>query len=154
MNLKKIAQHCLIIPFLGLSLSVHAAEKSTDKPADAAEEQQNAEQIKKMEQEVAAQLITEKAAEKKRLAAELTKFKKRGLIGERANGYIAPVRPSRHTNELVRKINQGRLEHYARIAQKANYSVIQIEIIAGEKARANEASGHYIEKDRLWIKKP
>ena len=150
MNLKKIAQHSLLIPILGLSMSVHAAEKAPEK---APEEVQNAEQIEAMKQQIAEQHAAEQAALKKQLAEQLTKYKKFGLVGERANGYVAPVRPRSDVNQLVQKINQGRLVHYKKIALEAGYSVIQIELIAGKKSRENAKSGHYIEAERLWIKK-
>ena len=158
MNLKKIALQSLFIPLLGLSIGVHAAEAKVDKKAETkveakADEKQTAEQIKEMEKQIAIEAAAKKEATKKELAAKLTKFKNRGLVGERANGYIAPVRPRWDVNELVQKINQGRLKHYAKIAADSGYSVIQIEVIAGEKSRKNAKVGHYIENERVWEKK-
>ena len=121
MNLKKIAQHSLLIPILGLSMSVNAAEKAPEK---APEEVQNAEQIEAMKQQIAEQHATEQAALKKQLGEQLTKYKKFGLVGERANGYLALVCPRSDVNQLVQKINQGRLAHYQKIAQEVGYSVI------------------------------
>lgn len=145
MNLKKTFQYSLLIPFMGLSLGVQAADKAADK--------QTAEQVQQMEKDIAAKKATDEASEKIKLAEQLTKYKNYGLIGERANGYVAPVRPNKKTIDIVRKVNQGRLDLYRKIAEANNFSVIQIEVMAGDKARERAKAGHYIESERLWVKK-
>lgn len=137
MTFKTLLKMSIMIPALSLSLNSYAAEKET--PAK--------------EAPVAVKTTSAENAEMMELAKALAKNKKFGLIGERVNGYVAPVRPRKSVNEVVRKVNEGRLKHYRRIAEQSGFSMTEIERLAGEKAAKNAPVGHYIEIDRLWIKK-
>ena len=54
---------------------------------------------------------------------------------------------------IVDAINQARRDEYARIAEKHDIPVTQVETVAGQKALERTPSGQYILKDGQWVKK-
>jgi hypothetical protein len=54
---------------------------------------------------------------------------------------------------IVDAINQARRDEYARIAEKHDIPVTQVETVAGQKAQEKTPSGQYILKDGQWVKK-
>lgn len=89
-------------------------------------------------------------------ALELGDAKQRGLVGERANGYIAAVsgNPDPAVSSLVNKINQARKEEYQRIAQKNGSPLSVVEKIAAKKAIEKTPAGQFVQRENgTWVKK-
>lgn len=81
-------------------------------------------------------------------------YKNRGLVGETKTGYLGVVRDEEHATEVVRLINDVRREEYVRLATENNVPVTEIEALAGQRAIQRTQSGHYIEIDGEWVRKP
>ncbi|KKO46132.1 hypothetical protein WG68_07200 [Arsukibacterium ikkense] len=79
--------------------------------------------------------------------------KEQGLVGEQANGYLAPVTDSADAAAIVKLINDARRAEYTRLARENNIGVAEIEAIAGQKAIERTANGHFILLDGKWIQK-
>lgn len=84
---------------------------------------------------------------------QLDAAKRQGLVGETPAGYLEVVRPEGQAREIVEAINQARREEYARIAQKHDIPVAQVETVAGKKAMEKTPPGQYILLDGQWVKK-
>ena len=88
-------------------------------------------------------------------AADLGTAKAEGLVGETPTGYIAAVTPaSGEIQALIEQINAKRKAHYQKIATKNGTSLTAIEQVAGETAIKKTASGHFININGQWQKKP
>lgn len=84
---------------------------------------------------------------------QLDAAKRQGLVGETPEGYLEVVRPEGQAREIVEAINRARREEYARIAQKHDIPVAQVETVAGKKAIEKTPPGQYILLDGQWVKK-
>lgn len=88
------------------------------------------------------------------LALSLDEAKAKGLIGERANGYLGAVSPSQtEAQALVDDVNQKRRQAYEEIAKRNRTNVHAVEALAGEKAIQNTKPGNFIEGPGGWVKK-
>lgn len=86
-------------------------------------------------------------------ALSLDEAKVKGLVGERADGYLGAVSSSPETMALVNDINSKRRAKYTEIAKKNGTRIEAVEALAGEKAIANTPSGQYIQDKGGWRKK-
>lgn len=87
-------------------------------------------------------------------ALSLDEAKAKGLVGERANGYLGAVSsPNAETQALIADVNQKRREAYEGIAKRNRTPQTAVESLAGEKAIQNTQPGHFIEGPGGWIKK-
>ncbi|WP_075187731.1 YdbL family protein [Teredinibacter haidensis] len=89
-------------------------------------------------------------------ALDLQQAKTDGLVGEMNNGYLGSPQetPSTEVQALIKDINSKRKDMYNALANSQNLSLEAIEKLAGEKAFAKTASGHYIKTPGSgWQKK-
>ncbi|WP_194755857.1 YdbL family protein [Aliidiomarina indica] len=84
----------------------------------------------------------------------IREYKDRGYIGETRTGYVGVVRAQEHAEEVARLINEVRREEYIRLAKENNVPVAEIEALAGQRAIQRTQTGHYIEVDGEWVRKP
>ena len=88
------------------------------------------------------------------LAIDLKTAKARGLVGETATGYLAPVRaPSPEVAKLIQTINAKRKQQYEKIARRNKTSLKAVEILAGKKAIEKTPPGQFIKVNGAWKKK-
>lgn len=87
------------------------------------------------------------------MALELDDAKARGLVGETAGGYLAPVVSSPEVEALIESINSQRRAHYQNIADKNGISLEAVEARAGKKAIEKTPAGEYISTGSGWQKK-
>ena len=87
------------------------------------------------------------------LALDLHTAKARGLVGETATGYLAPVKASPEVQKLVQSINAKRRQHYQQIAQRNNTPLSAVEQLAGKKAIEKTPPGQYVQINGRWQKK-
>ncbi len=87
-------------------------------------------------------------------ALSLEEAKGKGLVGERANGYLGVVNAGdREAQALVQEINQKRRQAYEGIAKRNGTPLSAVETLAGEKAINNTQPGHMVEGPGGWVKK-
>jgi len=89
-------------------------------------------------------------------AAPLDDAKAAGLIGERPDGFVAPVQPNPPADiaAIVRQINAKRLAAYEKIAAEENVSVDQVGALAAEKIKRQAPNGEYfMSSDGSWAPK-
>ncbi|HEB50768.1 MAG TPA: DUF1318 domain-containing protein [Desulfobulbus sp.] len=87
-------------------------------------------------------------------AIDLKTAKTRGLVGETATGYLAPVKaPSPEVAKLIRTINAKRKQQYEKIARRNKTSLQAVEILAGKKAIEKTPPGQFIKINGVWKKK-
>jgi len=87
-------------------------------------------------------------------AIDLQTAKNQGLVGETPSGYLAPVANSADARAVVAKVNKARKKHYQSIASRNGTSLEVVEILAGKKAIAKAARGHYVKNaSGSWVKK-
>lgn len=87
-------------------------------------------------------------------ALTLDEAKAKGLVGEKASGYLGAVNsPSGEVQALLTDVNQKRRQAYEEIARRNGTSLSAVEILAGEKAVENTKAGHYVEGPGGWKKK-
>lgn len=87
-------------------------------------------------------------------AIDLHSAKNQGLVGETPSGYLAVVKNTPAARELVANVNNARKKHYQSIASRNGTSLQVVEVLAGKKAIAKAASGHYIKSaSGNWVKK-
>ena len=87
-------------------------------------------------------------------ALSLDEAKSKGLVGEKANGYLGVVSPgSQEVQTLANEVNQKRREAYPEIAARNRTPLETVEMLAGEKAVQNTKPGHFIEGPGGWTKK-
>lgn len=84
---------------------------------------------------------------------QLDSAKQQGLVGETPAGYLAVVRPDGNAKGIVEAINEARRKEYARIAEKHDIPVAQVETVAGKKALEKTPAGQFIQIDGGWVKK-
>lgn len=86
--------------------------------------------------------------------SNLPSAKDQGLVGEQPNGYLGVVKAEGQAAEIVRLINQARREQYQKLAQENGLPLADVEAMAGQKAIERTTSGHVIQVDGKWVKKP
>jgi len=84
---------------------------------------------------------------------KLSSYKEQGFVGEKTNGFLGVVIPQKGAKEIVQLINKARFEQYQKMANENNYSVQEIEDLAGKKSIQKTRPGHYIEVNGQWVKK-
>ena len=91
------------------------------------------------------------------LAITLDEAKQQGLLGERPDGYLGPVKPSSTPDavQLMKDINRKRRDVYQDIASKNGTALSAVEALAGKKAIEKTPSGQFIMlPEGKWISKP
>lgn len=87
-------------------------------------------------------------------ALTLEEAKAKGLVGEKANGYLGLVAPGNgEAQALTSEVNQKRRQAYEEIARRNGTSVSAVETLAGEKAVQNTKPGNFVEGSGGWMKK-
>lgn len=88
-------------------------------------------------------------------AIDLDTAKSRGLVGERADGYLGVVvqDPSAEVKELVADVNAKRRNRYQQIADQNGIDIADVEARAGQRAIELTADGNWIFISR-WERKP
>ena len=87
-------------------------------------------------------------------ALSLEEAKAKGLVGERANGYLGVVNAAdREAQALAQEINQKRRQAYEEIAKRNGTQLNAVETLAGEKAIQNTKPGQFVEGPGGWVKK-
>lgn len=84
---------------------------------------------------------------------KLDSAKAQGLVGETPTGYLDVVKAGDDAKAVVDAINQARREEYARIAEKHDIPVTQVETVAGKKALEKTPAGQYILVEGKWVQK-
>lgn len=85
--------------------------------------------------------------------SQLDTAKQQGLVGETPTGYLDVVKAGGNASGIVEAINKARRDEYARIAEKHDIPVTQVETVAGKKALEKTPAGQYILVDDEWVKK-
>lgn len=85
--------------------------------------------------------------------SQLETAKQQGLVGETPTGYLEVVKAEGNARGIVEAINKARRDEYARIAEKHDIPVTQVETVAGKKALEKTPAGQYILVDGEWVKK-
>ena len=87
-------------------------------------------------------------------AIELDAAKADGLVGERADGYLAAVNASvsEEISALIDDINGKRKAQYQRIAEKNGIPLADVEALAGKKTIEMTESGGWVFVDS-WLQK-
>lgn len=85
--------------------------------------------------------------------SQLDAAKQQGLVGETPTGYLEVVKADGNARGIVEAINQARRDEYARIAEKHDIPVTQVETVAGKKALEKTPAGQYILVNDKWVKK-
>lgn len=85
--------------------------------------------------------------------SRLDSAKSAGLVGEMPNGYLGVVSGDGDASAIVEAINEARRAEYARIADKHDIPVSQVEAVAGKKALEKTPDGQYIQVDGRWVRK-
>lgn len=87
-------------------------------------------------------------------ALSVDEAKTKGLVGEKANGYLGSVNPvNAEAQALIDDVNQKRRQAYEDIAKRNGTHVRAVETLAGEKAVQNTKPGNFVEGPGGWIKK-
>ena len=87
-------------------------------------------------------------------ALSLDEAKSKGLVGEKANGYLGVVVPgSQEAQSLTNEVNQKRRQAYQDIAARNRTQLETVEALAGEKAIQNTKPGHFVEGPGGWTRK-
>ncbi len=87
-------------------------------------------------------------------AMSVEEAKTKGLVGEKANGYLGVVNPgSQEAQSLTNEVNNKRRQAYEDIAARNRTQLEAVEALAGEKAIQNTKPGHYVEGPGGWTRK-
>jgi uncharacterized protein len=88
------------------------------------------------------------------LALDLHTARAQGLVGEKADGYIAAIKPAPDIETLVREVNAKRHEEYARIAKQKSQSVDVVAKLAAAQLISKLGSGQmYQDESGAWKKR-
>ncbi|HEY8121714.1 MAG TPA: YdbL family protein [Myxococcota bacterium] len=89
------------------------------------------------------------------LALDLDEARAKGVIGERADGYVAAVKdsPSDEVKRVVEEVNAKRRAYYAEIAQRNGAPVEAVAALAGQKLLASLPAGQWLNDGSGWKKK-
>ncbi|HAU29645.1 MAG TPA: DUF1318 domain-containing protein [Rhodospirillaceae bacterium] len=82
--------------------------------------------------------------------------KVQGLVGERYDGYVAPVREDVPQDMLpsIESINNERLERYEAIAERNRLELQAVQGLAGEKLIEMTPEGQYVmPQEGQWVRK-
>ncbi|WP_189572692.1 YdbL family protein [Marinobacter zhanjiangensis] len=85
--------------------------------------------------------------------SQLDTAKSEGQVGEMPTGYLGVVSAGGNAKAIVDAINQARRDEYARIADKHDIPVTQVEAVAGKKAMEKTPPGQYIQVNDRWVRK-
>ena len=103
---------------------------------------------------VAGSVILCLAAVAPAFAMSVEEAKTKGLVGERANGYLGVVNPgSQEAQSLTNEVNTKRRQAYEDIAARNRTQLEAVEALAGEKAIQNTKPGHFVEGPGGWTRK-
>ena len=87
-------------------------------------------------------------------AMSVEEAKTKGLVGEKANGYLGVINPgSPEAQSLTNEVNKKRRQAYEDIAARNRTQLDAVEALAGEKAIQNTKPGHFVEGPGGWTKK-
>ena len=87
-------------------------------------------------------------------ALTLDEARQQGRLGETLSGYVAARQQDDETLALVKRINDGRMQQYQRVAQQNNLSTSEVARIAGEKLVSRAGSGEYVRGiNGQWLRK-
>ena len=89
-------------------------------------------------------------------APALDQAKKAGVVGERPDGFVGPVRPDLEPGvaELIERINEQRRAKYQEIAVRNRIPVDQVGAVAGEKLKQRTPEGLFVQDAKgNWIRK-
>jgi uncharacterized protein YdbL (DUF1318 family) len=87
-------------------------------------------------------------------AMSVEEAKTKGLVGEKANGYLGVVNPgSQEAQLLTNEVNKKRRQAYEDIAARNRTHLDAVEALAGEKAIQNTKPGHFVEGPGGWTRK-
>lgn len=87
-------------------------------------------------------------------ALTLDEARQQGRVGETLSGYVAARQQDEETLALVKRINEGRMQQYQRVAQQNNLTASEVARIAGEKLVNRAGSGEYVRGiNGLWLQK-
>ena len=87
-------------------------------------------------------------------ALTLDEARQQGRVGETLSGYVAARQQDEETLALVKRINDGRLQQYQRVAQQNNLTASEVARIAGEKLVNRAGSGEYVRGiNGQWLQK-
>jgi uncharacterized protein YdbL (DUF1318 family) len=87
-------------------------------------------------------------------ALTLDEARQQGRVGETLSGYVAARQQDEETLALVKRINDGRLQQYQRVAQQNNLTASEVARIAGEKLVNRAGSGEYVRGiNGQWLRK-
>ncbi|WP_343552049.1 YdbL family protein [Pantoea sp.] len=87
-------------------------------------------------------------------ALTLDEARQQGRVGETLSGYVAARQQDDETLALVKRINEGRMQQYQRVAQQNNLSASEVARIAGEKLVNRAGSGEYVRGiNGQWLQK-
>ena len=87
------------------------------------------------------------------LALDLQSAKAKGMVGETATGYLAPVAGGAEVKNLVNSIDAKRKQVYLQISQRNKTPLGAVEQLAGKKAMAKTPAGQFIKVNGTWKKK-
>lgn len=81
------------------------------------------------------------------LALTLDEAKAQGLVGERADGFVAAVAasPAPDVQALVEATNDGRRKVYAELAERNGITPQAVATLSAEKLRGAAAPGEYLQ---------
>jgi uncharacterized protein YdbL (DUF1318 family) len=87
-------------------------------------------------------------------ALTLDEARQQGRVGETLSGYVAARQQDEETLALVKRINEGRMQQYQRVAQQNNLTASEVARIAGEKLVNRAGSGEYVRGiNGQWLQK-
>jgi uncharacterized protein YdbL (DUF1318 family) len=84
---------------------------------------------------------------------KLETVKQQGLVGETPTGYLEVVHAEGDAPAVVQAINNARRDEYARIAERHDIPVTQVETVAGKKAIEKTPAGQFVQVNGQWVKK-
>ena len=94
------------------------------------------------------------AAASSAAALDLDTAKRRGLIGERPDGYVEVVGDaSPEVRTLAADVNAKRRTAYEKVAHQNGAPLADVAKIAGKKLIDGAPAGTYVKMDGAWVKK-
>ena len=87
------------------------------------------------------------------MALDLQSAKAKGMVGETATGYLAPVSGGAEAQKLVKSINAKRKQAYLKISKRNKTPLASVEQLAGKKAIAKTPAGQFVKVNGAWKKK-
>jgi uncharacterized protein YdbL (DUF1318 family) len=88
------------------------------------------------------------------MALDLSEARKTGAVGEKSDGFIAPIKSNPDVIALVSQVNAGRLEEYKRISKQNKQPVEAVGAVAAEQIINNLPLGSmYQNANGQWKKR-